>query len=91
MFCWVLHHVEGPRFRSLSLRESALFLEGCLVDLPDSKEPIFPLIVISPLFWETREVISSRVWKRSGRLQSAGLWRENRGFGPEGVCACTLI
>lgn len=58
MFCWVLHHMEGPRFRSLSLRESALFLEGCLVDLPDSKEPIFPLIVISPLFWERREVIS---------------------------------
>lgn len=83
MLCWVLHQMEGPRFRSLSSRKSALFLEGCLVDLPDSKQPTFFLIVISCLFWERREVTGSRVWKKSGRLNSAGLWRENKEFDPE--------
>ena len=79
----------GAKIQEPFHEEICFFLGECLVYLASFKQPTFPLSVISAVFWERREVIGSRVWRRSGRLHSAGLWRENREFSLEGVCTLT--
>lgn len=71
------------------LQEICLVPWRCLVDLADyinSQHFLFCCNLSSG-----REVTTSRIWKRSRMLKSAGLWRDNGISRSKGICVCTSV